>query len=539
MRKKLKLLHASLFLLSALLFFFAAASTSAGELQGRIKALEEVQRANAEELERLKGDQIKLNKEATAAAAALPSFAYRPGRGMTIEAGDRRWSLTFTYELEVYITNMLKGNDARGFSEGDIFFRRNHPFWFMCVNGCFYDWGIGIDLDTLDTANDFTTTLVSTPTGTALISNTRKQSLEANQWFSVNFQQINPYFPKLTIADNASAPYGGVLGFPYVSSSSIASATKELASELMADSATDELGWRGIGLSWVNIPVGVGDVSYQAIYKPGAPFKLGSMSDTDGKQFQTTFGTRPFNRSKNPWLEKIKWGVGLQVDSIDARSAFSGARSSSPRARLRMRTFERVPVVLAVPSALTLLDTRAGGPGTASIGEGLHTRVETGLEWGYGPYLTRIEGGWSRFRSGPLETGASDGMKGPRGNYWRIGHDLFIWSPKGPLTGSPGVAGSVQVGYAFGRADGDCGKGADCSPGAGRFRQNFLRNNEIDLWYHLAPGFRVGMFAYFWHSANTPVAVQPQTGCTRNVNATNPGKGCDWLSVNIGLNANF
>ena len=79
--------------LGGILLFLCLATSpaSADEVEDRIRALEEVQRANAAELEKLKGEQVELRKEATAAAAKLPDFTYRPGNGLNIEAADKSW----------------------------------------------------------------------------------------------------------------------------------------------------------------------------------------------------------------------------------------------------------------------------------------------------------------------------------------------------------------------------------------------------------------------------------------------------------------
>ena len=84
--------------LSLLLVGFLAAASWAGNVDEKIKAMEE-------ELARLKADQtranqeqIELKREATAAVAALPTFTYRPGRGVTIAAADRAWSMETNYE---------------------------------------------------------------------------------------------------------------------------------------------------------------------------------------------------------------------------------------------------------------------------------------------------------------------------------------------------------------------------------------------------------------------------------------------------------
>src|ERR1700752_3097387 len=76
-------------LLSAALF--AAAPASAQNLDDKIKAMEQ-------ELTQLKEQQVELKKEATAAAAALPNFSYRPGGGMNIEAADKAWSFRVSVE---------------------------------------------------------------------------------------------------------------------------------------------------------------------------------------------------------------------------------------------------------------------------------------------------------------------------------------------------------------------------------------------------------------------------------------------------------
>ena len=53
-------------------FLLAAGTVRAQSVDEKIKALEQ-------ELTQLKDQQIELKKEATAAAAAMPSFSYRPG----------------------------------------------------------------------------------------------------------------------------------------------------------------------------------------------------------------------------------------------------------------------------------------------------------------------------------------------------------------------------------------------------------------------------------------------------------------------------
>ena len=77
------------FMLAA--FLLATAPAGAQSVDDKIKSLEQ-------ELSSLKSQQMELKKEATAAAAAMPSFSYRPGNGVNIEAADKAWGVRFSIE---------------------------------------------------------------------------------------------------------------------------------------------------------------------------------------------------------------------------------------------------------------------------------------------------------------------------------------------------------------------------------------------------------------------------------------------------------
>ncbi len=82
----------------------AAVPAGAQSVDDKIKALEQ-------ELGQLKSQQMDLKKEATAAAAALPSFSYRPGNGINIEAADKSWGIRFG--MEAHLRTMFEsGQDA-------------------------------------------------------------------------------------------------------------------------------------------------------------------------------------------------------------------------------------------------------------------------------------------------------------------------------------------------------------------------------------------------------------------------------------------
>ncbi|TAK08243.1 hypothetical protein EPO44_02910 [bacterium] len=486
------------FLLTVFIFL-AVAPAWADDLDQKIKAIEQ-------KLTRLRGEQMELKKDAVAAAAALPTFTYRPGRGATIEAADKAFSVNFFYQVMYFFYNATDGNDRRGSTVMDLHLRRNYPQFEFCLNNCFYDWGIRFDLAT------------------------GLQVTEQLQWFDIHFEQMNPWFPTFTIADRTSH-----VPFPFVARSLLNSAQTELASDMLIDSQADNTaagGRKAIALYWADRPIPgnllPGDFTFDVEFKSGGGINRNVVADSNRKQFQGTFGLKPFVRSKNPWLEKIKWGIGLQADSVDSRSAAQGRR-------LQIMTQERGTL------RVTLLDAN-------TIGDGTHHRLETGTEWGYGPYLLRAEGGVSRFASGKVGT-ASDGFKGVSGGYWRIGHELFIWSPKGLLTGSASTPHSLQFGWAFERSQADCGSSAagcaassPATAGFTDFHRNRLINRDLALWYFITPAIRTGIWWWWYDSANTPRATQVQIGCTNNANVglgKAGGKDCSWHTVNLGLEATF
>jgi hypothetical protein len=506
MKNKLLGLTATGYLLIAFVFL-AVAPAQADDVDQKIKALEQ-------KLSQLKEEQMELKKEAVAAEAKLPNFFYRPSAGATVEAADRAWSVNFAYEGNFFIYNALNGSPHRGNTVGDLFIRRSRPRMTFCLNNCFYEWGFIFNADT------------------------QLQVTEQNQWFDIHFEQINPWFPSLTIGDKTYP-----VGLPYVLRSSVASAQTELASDMLLDNQIDptsDASRKAIGIYWADRPIPgamlPGDFTLDLEFKSGGGIKGNVITDTDRKQFQGTFGVKPFVRSKNPWLEKLKAGGGIQIGSIDGRSVVQGRR-------LRLMTMERGS------NRVTLLDANG-------IGGGLQRRVEAGVEWGYGPYLARVEGGWSKFSSGetalplgPLGS-RSDGFLGVSGRYWRIGHEIFLWSPKGFLTGSAAIPHSLQLGWAFERAEAECGTSLAAPLGCagtgggnvtGDFHRNYLINRDLSLWYFITRAIRVGAWWWWWDSAKTPRATQVQIGCRTNVNVlgTPNNKSCTWHTVNFGLQAAF
>ncbi|MEX0802512.1 MAG: hypothetical protein WD688_04245, partial [Candidatus Binatia bacterium] len=175
MTAKKKIWRGAVVLGGILFLCLVTSPSSAGEVEDRIRALEETQRANAAELEKLKGEQMELRKEATAAAAALPSFTYRPRRGLLIEAADKSWAMrTFArwhYRMMFWPDNT--GVASSGFSQGDTALRR----WRWGFNPSWQDGFYELDVE-LDGGAD------------------RGIQVQKGE-LHVDFSKLNVYFPTL------------------------------------------------------------------------------------------------------------------------------------------------------------------------------------------------------------------------------------------------------------------------------------------------------------------------------------------------------
>ncbi|MGB7947460.1 MAG: hypothetical protein WCH75_07255, partial [Candidatus Binatia bacterium] len=126
-------------------FLLPAVPVGAQNVDDKIKALEQ-------ELTSLKSQQMELKKEATAAAAALPSFSYRPGNGVNIEAADKSWSVRF--EMETGLRMIFSaGQDQVGRTNGEIMLRRFRPTFWYCIDNCLYEIEWSFDADGFGTGN--------------------------------------------------------------------------------------------------------------------------------------------------------------------------------------------------------------------------------------------------------------------------------------------------------------------------------------------------------------------------------------------------
>jgi len=481
-----------------------AAPVFANDVDERIKYLEQ-------ELQQLKAQQVELKKEATAAAAAMPSFSYRPGSGMMIEAADKSWS--FRAGIESHFRMLFEsGRDQVGRSNGEIMARRFRPYFNYCINNCLFDIEAILDLDGFGTGN------AKNETGTTTGSILHRGAL------NVHLEHLHPWLPTAQLGMDVSTSIGTSR---QGSSGTGAQAEYDLLSRNVG--VDDGRSGNGIVLNWDNKPL-------DAIGIPGRINRLqfamasvgegddGLSSFTDRKDFVAYLGIEPFSQLKNKWIRGLKFEIGSWFCNNDNRA------SENACGRLRIRE-------LGNSARQTIFDTGSG------IGDGLATFLMPGVTWEVGPYTLRVAGGFQRYE----DQRGSDGKK--QGNMFLIGHDIFLWSPKGFLTGSASTTGSVLFGTHFERTDVSCTTAPRCSSSSvnnGQFHRDRILLREWDLFYFIAPRMSVGTHV-LWYDASNLRNDRNQAAhnlgiCQSNEIGTSScrsGIGDDWVDVMLNFRYQF
>jgi hypothetical protein len=488
---------------SALMLLLMVASTARSDsVDDKIKALEA-------ELTQLKEEQIELKKEATAAAAALPTFSYRPGNGVQIEAADKSWSFRHSFESH-FRMYFLDGRDQVGRSNGELEGRRFRPEFYLCLSNCLWmiDWRL--DLDGFGGLSDLQRGMI---------------------WLDT--EQLNPWLP--------------LVGFGMDTTNSGPGSRSRQGSGAVGAQAEYDLFTANQGFNTGAATYGVSftwdDRSLSGIGIPGriSRFQLGSAAyaegdagsqvNTDRKDFNAYLSVQPFSQLKNKWLRGMLFEYAGWFCNVDGRALANGC------ARYRVRDNARGN------ARQTLFDS-----GNNSIGDGLHIQQGPGFVWSIGPYTFRTMYIWQRSEDGGgagpgsiINATTSRGQK--KGQVFLFGHDLFVWSPKGFLTGSVNTAGSVLAGYHWERTDVSVGcngnTGIPCAGGhLPQFHRNRIILNEWDLWYFIRPRMSVGM-SVLWYDASNLNNQRNQAAHNLDVCSTNDinsggcrvGKGGDWLDV--------
>ena len=470
-----------------LAFCLAVSPSAADELDERIRTLEEIQRANAAELEKLKGERIELKKEATAAAARLPEFSYRPGNGLNIEATDKSWSLQTGIQAQFRL-EFLSGKDQVGRTLGEIEARRFRQNWHYCINNCLYEIEFETDNDGFGTNSVF-------------------QRAVAH----VDLERLHPYFPRLTFGGDI----GTTIGDARRGSSDTGS---QMEYDILSKNGfnTGSSG-SGLTLTWDNRPLsGVGIPGRIRRFQIASVNGVGrgsdnTQTDTDRRDTVVYLGIEPFSQLKNKWLRGFEFQMGAHFCNVDDRQGSGNGNC----ARLRLRDH-------GDGGRQTLFDT-----GSNSVGRGFNHFLMPGINYRVGPYLFRAVGGFQRFQDGNNKANTA-GLRGDKsGSMFLIGHDLYVWSPKGWLTGSPLTPGSVLLGTHFERNDVECA-GCPASINSGQFHRNTVLLREWDMFYVIAPRMNVGVHILWYDASNLTTTVQ------RNLSIRNVGRagsGGEWVDA--------
>jgi hypothetical protein len=510
MKKHWKLLTALGFLLAG---FFVAAAAEAQDVDDKIKALEQ-------ELSELKSRQIELKKEATAAAAALPSFSYRPGNGVDIEAADKSWGLRFTIESHLR-TLFEAGNPHIGRTNGEVMLRRWRPGIFYCIDNCLYEIEMAWDMDGFGTGNAKNSI------------NTATSSILQRGVVHFHLENLNPFLPTVDIGGDVSTSFS-------LSRQGSSAVGTQMDYDLLSRNFgpnTGRAGW-GYVFNWddrslggIGIPGRIGRYQFAVASVNEGDDNLSS--NTDRKDFNTYINIFPFSELKNKWLQGFMFEFGAWFCNVDQRASAPGGNIvDNGCGRLQIRDN-------GDSARQVLFDT-----GANSIGEGLVTMLSPGITWEIGPYRLRTMGSFMQAADGNFKPGPIPLLQGKkRANDWLIGHDLFLWSPKGWLTGTANTPGSVLVGTHFERTNVSCAvprcqsQLAATNPvNGGQFHRNAIILREWDLWYFIAPRMSIGGSLLWYDASNLTTTVQQNLDIRR---VGRPGAGGNWLDGNLNWRYQF
>ena len=473
-------------LLSAALF--AAAPAFAQSVDDKIKSLEQ-------ELSQLKDQQIEMKKEATAAAAALPTFSYRPGNGLNIEAADKSWGFRATIEshFRMYFN---QGQDQYERTNGEIEARRFRPGFFYCIDNCLWEIESTWDLDGFG--------------GNSLF-----------QRAAVHFhaENLNPFLPTIDFGADVSTSAGGTIR---QGSSAIGT---QADYDLMSRNNGFNTGSSGQGIvfNWDDRPltaIGIpGRISrFQLAYAVPGKGSDNTFMYTDRKDLVAFLGIDPLANVKNKWLSGIKFEMGWWYCAVDQRQNGTNAVQNSCN-RSRVRENEN-----GANSQTTIYDT-----GTL-VGAGRQKYVNLGFQYTVGPYRWRSIVGNMNYSGGNFTPCCSQALKGdPSANVFLIAHDLFLWSPKGWLTGTAQTPGSILVGTHFERDNFNCNNCPNIN--GGQYHRERVLLREWDLWYFIAPAMSVGV-NWIWYDASNlrNGQGQAQDEIFNKANARQ-GAGGNWVNV--------
>ena len=336
---------------------------------------------------------------------------------MMIEAADKSWGIRFSMETGLRML-FESGQDQVGRTNGEIMLRRWRPYIYYCIDNCLYEIEMAWDMDGFGTGNAKNSTA------------TEVGSIMQKGVVHFHLENLNPFLPTMDIGGDVSALS---FGLSRRGSSTVGA---QLEYDLLTRNIgpnTGRAGW-GVVFNWddrslsgIGIPGRIG--RYQLSMASISEGDDNLSSFTDRKDFGSYISVFPFSELKNKWLRGFMFELGSWFCNVDQRQqAINGCN------RFRIRDNGDA-------ARQTLFDT-----GANSIGEGLFTAISPGITWTVGAYRLRAMGAFAQAADGNFTPPTAVSKRGKkRAHDFLIGHDLFLWSPKGFFTGSPNTPGSILV----------------------------------------------------------------------------------------------
>jgi hypothetical protein len=420
-----------------------------------------------------------------------------------IEAADKSWSFRHSFEAHMRY-NFLSGRDQNGRSQGELEGRRFRPEFYLCINNCLWEIDWRLDLDGFGGNTDLQRGMIYF------------HAEDLSPWLpAVGFGMDTTNSGPVSRSRQGSGAVGAQAEYDLLSANN--------GFNTGSASSGITFTWDDRSLSSVGIPGRISrfQVGMNAYGEGGDGVQL----NTDRKDFHAYLSVEPMSQIKNKWIRGMLFEYGAWFCNVDGRAVANGC------ARYRVRDNSR-------GGRQTLFDT-----GNNTIGDGLHVEHGPGFLWAIGPYTLRAMAMFQRSEDGAGNGNGSilgDTRGKKKGRVWLIGHDLFLWSPKGFLTGSANTTGSILVGTHFERTDVSIGcngsTGLDCADFGGhipQFHRNRILLREWDLWYFVAPRMSIGTSVLWYDAANLRVGNNQacdNLGICKQGNGRF-GKGGDWVDV--------
>ena len=414
----------------------------------------------------------------------------------------------FRYEFE-------HGRNQQGRSTAKIMGRRFRPGILYCINNCLWEIEATLDMDGFGTGNAKNS--LNTATSSIL------------QRGAVNFhaENLHPWLPTVQFGMEVQNAFGSSLA-RQGSGSVGAQAEYDLVSRGNGFNTGRAgqgmvLNWDDRSLSGIGIPGRIGKFQFGAAAIGEADDGLSSFKQ-GGKNLNTYLSLQPFSEIKNKWISGLTFEGGLWACNVDLRGANvqNGCGSSQ------------------------IQDNGDGGRQnlitTGNVGKGWSMAPAFGIVYNVGPNTLRFAATQQRWQ----DDGGTRAQKKTRG--WLVGDDLYVWSPKGFLTGSSTTPGSILFGTHFER--GEIEVGCSNTPGGGnilcaqtgiggtitQYHRNRVLLREWDLWYVIAPRMNVGVNILWYDAANIANGVG-QSGY--NLGLCNKVNGGNTTNCRNGDNGNW